>query len=74
MCGRQSENPFVCFGVKPTQIASARDLSRDWKDEGRKVLEKTEEKSRLERVVKRRSQRRQRELVDKGEQMEAVRR
>ena len=30
-CGCQSENPFVCFGAKPTQRACARDLPRDRK-------------------------------------------
>ena len=39
VCGCQSEDPFVCFGVKPTQRACA----RDQKDEGRKVREKIED-------------------------------
>ena len=36
-CGCQSENPFVCFGAKPTQRVWARDLlrGRKWTREGR---------------------------------------
>ena len=72
VCGCQSENSFVYFGAKPTQRACARDLSRNWKDEERKVREKrrdqspvrieesqqkgAEENSRLEIEVQRRTQ------------------
>ena len=53
VCGCHSGGPFVCFGAKPTQRASARDLSRDRKDEGRKVQEKSEsaEGSRREQLA-----------------------
>ena len=33
VCGCQSDDPFVCFGSKPTQTACARD--RKWMKEGR---------------------------------------
>ena len=48
----QSENPYVCFGAKPTQRTCMRDLPRDRKEEERKVPEI----SRHERAVKRRTQ------------------
>ena len=54
--GCQSENPFVCFGVKPTQRAYARD--RKWTREGRseRRRESAEEDSRIEIAVQRRTQ------------------
>ena len=39
MCECQSENPFVCFGAKPTQKYCARDLPRDGRTrEGRSLI------------------------------------
>ena len=31
-CGCQLEDPFVCFGAKPTQRSCTRDFPRDWKN------------------------------------------
>ena len=67
-CGCQSENPFVCFGVKPTQRACMRDLpwDRKWtregrskrgqKDTGRRRDQSTEQISQEMRVGQRRDQ------------------
>ena len=53
-CGYQSENPFVCFGAKPTQRACARDLPRDRKKTRKGRSQRRGKDSRHERAVKRR--------------------
>ena len=47
VCGCQSENPFVCFGAKPTKRVCARDLPRDrkWTREGRSQWQSAGESS-----------------------------
>ena len=57
----QSENPFACFGAKPTQRACARDLPRDRKRTREGMSQRSsqqkgaEEDSRQEKAAKRRS-------------------
>ena len=53
-CGCLSEDPFVCFGAKPTQ--RVRLPTRPEEDERRKVSERTEETSRQTGAVDRSGQ------------------
>ena len=45
-CGCQSEDPFVCFGAKPTQRACARDLPRDRKRTEQSRTEESRERKK----------------------------
>ena len=61
MCGRQSDDLFVCYGVKPTQRACARDLPRVRK----RRMEGRSQKRQKETVSRRERQR----LVDRTSQL-----
>ena len=59
-CGCQSEDPFVCFGVKPSQRACMQDLPQDRKrtregrSQGKSAGESSQEKvSQETRAVQR---------------------
>ena len=56
VCGCQSDNPFVCFGAKPTQRAFAWDLPRDRKKTREGRSQRRGKGSRHEKSVKRRTQ------------------
>ena len=64
-CRCQSENPFVCFGAKPSQRACAWDLPRDRKDEGRKS-DRTVDKGEEKKTVGMRGQSREGNSQEKG--------
>ena len=57
--GCQSEDPFICFGTKPTQKACAQDSPRDQMREGKvpeREQRKADNRSQQNRAVGRRGQ------------------